>query len=129
MVQMESALWVAPDLVGARLVAARPVTWRGRGELCQCPWMRPLRGSWLVIECWAGVGGLALALLSMGVQFWSLSAECDPTAVQVSQSCMPQTVHVQRVETLRASMLVPFLRKRRIRGIIMGGGSVRETVH
>ena len=66
MVQMESALWVAPDLVGARLVAARPVTWRGRGELCQCPWMRPLRGSWLVIECWAGVGGLALALLSMG---------------------------------------------------------------
>ena len=76
-----------------------------------------------MIECWAGVGGLALALLSMGVQFWSLSAECDPTAVQVSQSCMPQTVHVQRVETLRASMLVPFLRKRRIRGIIMGGGS------
>ena len=60
MVHMESALWVAPDLVGARLVAARPVTWRGRGELCQCPWMKPLRGSWLVIECWAGVGGFSV---------------------------------------------------------------------
>ena len=120
---LDSALWVAPDLVGARLVAARPVTWRGRGELCQCPWMKPLRGSWLIIECWAGVGGLALALLSMGVHFWSVAAECSEAAVQVSQACMPQTVHIQRMEDLRASMFIPFLRKRRVRGIIMGGGS------
>ena len=120
---MESALWVAPDLVGARLVAARPVTWRGRGELCQCPWMKPLRGSWLIIECWAGVGGLALALLSMGVHFWSIAAECSEAAVQVSQACMPQTVHIERMEDLRASMLIPFLKKRKVRGIIMGGGS------
>ena len=59
----------------------------------------------------------------MGMHFYGLSAEMDSQARAVASSNMPALVHCDRVETLRAADLVPFLRRRRVRGILLGGGS------
>ena len=114
---------VPPSELSARLVAAKPITWRGRGDLVQVTWTPVLRGSWLVLDLWSGVGGLCIALLQMGMHFYGLSAEMDAQARAVASSNMPALVHCDRVETLRAADLVPFLRRRRVRGILLGGGS------
>ena len=37
------------------LAAARPVTWRGRGDLLQVPWAKAAKGRWLVIDLWSGI--------------------------------------------------------------------------
>ena len=47
----------------------------------------------------------------------------DPIAADLCSGNMPNVIHVPRVESLRAAALRPFLRRRQIRGIIMGGGS------
>ena len=114
---------VPPSELSARLVAAKPITWRGRGDLVQVTWTPVLRGSWLVLDLWSGIGGLCIALLQMGMHFYGLSAEMDAHARAVASSNMPALVHCDRVETLRAVDLVPFLRRRRVRGIVLGGGS------
>ena len=48
--------------VADQLRAAKPLVWRGPGDLMQFNWAKPLRGSWLVIDLWAGCSGLCLAL-------------------------------------------------------------------
>lgn len=55
--------------VANRLAAAKPVSWQGKGDIFQAPWVPILRGKWLVLDLWAGVSGLCLALLSMGCTF------------------------------------------------------------
>ena len=112
----------AGDLA-ARLYAAKPITWRGRGDLAQVPWSRPCRGTWLVLDCWSGMGGLCIELLQLGWHFYAASAEMDPMAAKVALDNMPNLVHVHRVEDLQAKDFLPFLRRRKIRGIVMGGGS------
>ena len=42
-----------PSELAARLVAAKPITWRGRGDLVQVTWAPVLRGSWLVLDLWS----------------------------------------------------------------------------
>lgn len=105
------------------LGAARPVVWRGAGELLQVPWGRPPKGTWLVIDLWAGFSGLCLALLSLGFQFYAIAAEKDPAARKCAQAVMSSLVHVGDVEDVTVAALLPFLAKRNIRGIIVGGGS------
>ena len=109
--------------VAARLTAAKPVSWRGRSDLPQYPWAKPFRGTWLVIDLWAGVGGLCVALLAMGVHFYALSAESDPEAVQCAAQAMPNIVHVDTVEQVQADMFRGLLQRRQPRGILVGGGS------
>ena len=106
-----------------RLYGAKPVAWRGRGELPQVPWSRSARGNWLVLDLWSGMGGLCLALLQCGFHFFAIAAEMDPIAANLCASNMPNVIHVPRVEAITAAALRPFLRRRRIRGILMGGGS------
>ena len=106
-----------------RLYGAKPVAWRGRGDLPQVPWSRSARGSWLVLDLWSGMGGLCLALLQCGFHFFAIAAEMDPIAANLCASNMPNVIHVRRVESITAAALRPFLRRRQIRGILMGGGS------
>ena len=106
--------------VASRLLSAKPVAWRGRGDLCQVTWTPVLRGTWLVLDLWAGISGLCMTLLQMGLHFYGLAAECDDMAARVSAANMPSLVHVQRVEDIDASDFVPLLRRRRFRGIILG---------
>ena len=114
----EGLSWVA-----SRLLSAKPVVWRGRGDLCQVTWTPVLRGTWLVLDLWAGISGLCMTLLQMGLHFYGVAAECDETAARVSAANMPSLIHVQRVEDIKARDFVPLLRRRRFRGIILGGGS------
>ena len=88
--------------VAAQLAAARPVSWRGSGDIMQASWAPQIPGRWLILDCWSGYGGLLLACLSLG---------------------MPSVVHIPRLEDLCVQMLVPFLKRRNICGILVGGGS------
>ena len=108
--------------VAARLTAAKPVRWRGRSDLPQYPWAKPFRGTWLVVDLWAGVGGLCVALLAMGVHFYALSAESDEDAVRSAEQAMPNLVHLDRVEDVRADHFRGLLQRRHPRGILIGGG-------
>ena len=112
----------APELA-TRLRASKPVTWRGRGDLSQVPWTPSLKGTWLVLDLWAGISGLCIALLQMGLHFYGVAAECDEVASMVAQTNMTNLVHVPRVEDLSASIFVPLLQRRNFRGVIIGGGS------
>ena len=109
--------------VASRLAAAKPVSWQGKGDIFQAPWVPILRRKWLVLDLWAGVSGLCLALLSMGCTFWALAAELDPQASAIAQANFPNLVHIDRVEHIDEPMLAPFFAKRKIRGVILGGGS------
>ena len=113
-----------PVSLSARLAAAKPVTWRGKGDLAQYSWTgTPLKGSWLVIDLWAGYSGLVIAMLCLGVHCYALAAECNPTARACAAQVMPQIVHVDAVEKVQVRDLREFLRRRKVRGILVGGGS------
>ena len=98
--------------LASRLRASKPVTWRGRGDLAQVPWAPTVRGTWLVLDLWAGFSGLCIALLQMGLHFYGVAAECDEIACYVASTNMPNLVHVPRVEHLAAAQFVPLLRRR-----------------
>ena len=114
---------VLPAELSQRLHGAKPVTWRGRGDLAQVPWTSPPRGTWLVLGLWAGYSGLCVALLQLGMHFFAAAAECDADARRVAHENMPNIVHVERVEALTAQAFQPILQRRNIRGVLMGGGS------
>ncbi len=111
--------WDCPWLAD-RLYGAKPVTWKGRGDLPQVPWSKPTRGSWLVLDLWSGLGGLCMALLQCGLHFFAIAAEMDAVASELCAVNLLNVIHIPRVESLRAAALQPFLRRRQIRGIIMG---------
>ena len=97
--------------LGARLYAARPVVWKGASDLPQVTWANTLRGQWLVIDMWSGVGGLCMSLLQMGVHFYAVAAELDEEAAQVATSNMPSILHVPSVECLTGRMFQPHARE------------------
>ena len=115
---------ITPDWdLSKRLKAAKPITWRGRGDLLQCNWAPPLHGTWVVVDLWSGIGGLLLALLSMGCHCYAISAENDPFAREAAKRAMPNLIHVDDVAQVRASDFQELLVKRKPRGILVGGGS------
>ena len=109
--------------VEAALTAARPVCWRGRGDLQQATWAQPPKGTFLLVELWAGVSGLALAMLATGMNFYGAAAELDATARACAAESMPNLYHYTRVEDVAASHLRGLLARRRPRAVILGGGS------
>ncbi len=80
--------------VANRLVGAKHVVWRGRGELPQRPWPVRRRGLWLVLDLWAGFSTTVLALLALGVRCIVLCAECEATPNACSRRSFPNAVHV-----------------------------------
>ena len=105
------------------LFGAKPVVWKGLSDLPQVSWASSLKGTWLVLDLWSGASGLCMVLLQLGVHFYAVAAEQDATAAGVARANMPNIIHVARVEDLSANLVVPFLRRRSCRGIILGGGS------
>ena len=63
------------------LAAAKPITWRGKSDLPQYAWTgTPIKGTWLVLDLWAGYSGLCLALLCifcMGTHFYVLATDFE----------------------------------------------------
>eukprot|EP00435_Cladocopium_sp_Y103_P041263 s83_g11.t1 len=97
-----------------QLRAAKHVAWRGLGDLVQFAWARPMVGNWLVIDLWAGFGGLCLALLAMGLRFHAVAAENDAIPFQVAQQILPQELcrirdELQALPECRQIPVVTFL--------------------
>ena len=122
-ITLREPMELTPSALATRLVGAKPVTWRGRGDLPQFPWGISIRGTWLVLDLWAGIGGLCIALLALGVHIYAISAESDPVASAAAQAAMPNLVYIDSVEELKGADLRQFLQRRQVRGIILGGGS------
>ena len=66
-----------------------------------------------MLDLWAGVGGLCLALLALGVHIYAISAESDPEASAAALATMPNLVHIDTVEAIRGADLRPFLQRSR----------------
>ena len=105
------------------LAAAKPTVWRGRGEILQIPWSLPFSGPTLLVELWAGVGGLSLALLALGARLYVLSAECAEVPRATLAQNFPSAVLVNDTSQLIAQDLRPFLARRKPSTIVIGGGS------
>ena len=123
--QLRSAPNLSPGSshIAAALSAAKPIQWRGQGELLQLPFRLPHRGLWLVIDMWSGMSGLLFALLSLGLRFVAIAAESDLEARSVSSSCFPNLIHVNDVQQLTSSMFHDLCIRRELQGILLGGGS------
>lgn len=67
-----------------------------------------------MVDLWAGIGGLCLALLALGVHIYAISAESDPDARAASQATMPNLVHIDSVEAIQGVDLRPFLQRRQV---------------
>ncbi len=85
--------------------------------------MGAVKGTWLILDLWSGLGGLLVAALSLGMHCYAVTAESNPTAARCAADCFPNAVAVSQVAEVTAQELVPFLRRRSIRGILAGGGS------
>ena len=111
-----------PDL-SQLLAAAKPIIWRGRSELVQLPWATPCAGLVLVIDLWAGLGGLLVALLSLGVRCIAVAAEMDTRLHVPLRKCFSNLVLVDKVEHLRGDDFLAALSRRSFAAIVIGGGS------
>ena len=77
--------------IASELSCAKPVTWKGVGELPQLPWSAHTNQLFLLIDMWSGTGGAAIALLALGVRFVALMVEdnvdCIMCQSRVSAGC------------------------------------------
>jgi hypothetical protein len=109
--------------VAEHLLAAKAVTWRGRGYLFQMELPDAPTGLFLVLELWGGVAGTLICMLAIGVRFIALSAEQDPEARAAVQRVMPNVVHLEKVEQIFGPDLLPSMLRRKSRAVVVGGGS------
>jgi hypothetical protein len=107
--------------LASRIETAKSVVWRGRGELLQLPWPGRPSGLWLVIDLWSGFAGAVLALLALGVRCIVVAAESSLKVAHAARVNFPNIVHVESVEAIRAVDFIPVLRRRRFKGILIGG--------
>ena len=79
--------------MAGKLSAAKPLTWRGKGDLPQAVWATPPKGTFLLVELWSGISGLAIAMLSVGMTVYGAAAEVDVDARRCAQAVLPHLVH------------------------------------
>ena len=116
-------LYWDPADVNDALAAAKPAAWKGAGDLIQLPWECRNRGLFLVVDLWAGVGGLLVALVSLGCRCIVLAAEQDQGVARCHARAFPQSVMVQYVESVNATMLDAVIKRRDFRAILIAGGA------
>ncbi|CAK0807283.1 unnamed protein product, partial [Prorocentrum cordatum] len=105
-----------------RLAAAKPIVWRGRGELVCLPWERPCSQLVLVIDMWAGLSGLLVAALSLGLRCIAVSAEVDEELRAAVAACFPNVVSAESVGDLRGEQFRAVLSQRSFAAVLIGGG-------
>ena len=108
--------------ISRRLYAAKPLSWRGASDLPQLPWRSPCTGLVLVLDLWAGLGGLLVALLALGVRCIAISAECDPELRQAKKKLFANLVEIEQVEMIKGSMFERVLARRNFSAILVGWG-------
>ena len=113
----------APDQVDRRLSSAKQVSWRGAGDLLQLPWSPRFPGLLVVVDLWAGISGVLIALLSLGVRCIAVACEWNAEARCVAHMNFPNVVHMALVEDFKGEFLRPLLKRREVAGVLVGGGS------
>lgn len=77
---------VPKDKLANALASAKPILWRGRGELPQTPWALPDTGAVLVLDLWAGFSSTRMALLARGARCYAIAAEMETDPRDVASS-------------------------------------------
>ena len=77
-----------------RLAAAKPIVYRGRGDLLQVPWQPGCQGLALCFDLWTGYVGLLFGLPTLGFRAIALCTEMDEEARLACQANSPDSVHV-----------------------------------
>ena len=62
-------------------------------------------------------------MLSVGMTVYGAAAETDATARQCAQAVFPHLVHYESVEQVKAVDFRGLLTRRKVRAVILGGGS------
>ena len=106
-----------------RLYAAKPVSWKGTAELPQMPWQCPCAGLVLVIDLWAGIGGLTLAVMALGMRAIVVSAECDPDLTEAKGRLFPNIIQTTDVANITGKMFKEVMARRSFTAVLLGGGS------
>ena len=119
LVLVPQSLIDAVEEIANRLAAAKPVQWRGRGELPQRPWPVTRRGLWLFTDMWAGIASTVVAMLALGVRCSVLTSESDSTAKACVLKAFPSIVHVYRVEDIQTGMFSKLCERRSFQGVIV----------
>ena len=96
------------------LAAAKPVIWRGRGELPQRPWKQLRFGLWLVIDLWGGLSTLPMMLLALGIRIIVFSAEGADLPSKCTARAFPNIVRVSSVEEVCAPMFAKLATRERL---------------
>ena len=96
------------------LYSAKPLSWRGFGELPQLSWRPKVFGLVVVLDLWAGFSGALIALLSLGLRVVAVAAETNQQAVAVARANFPNLVEVEFVEEVRGEILRPLLARRSV---------------
>ena len=109
-----------PD-VGLQLAAAKPLAWRGRGELPQLPWPCPCRGLVVVVDLWSGLADMLVATIALGMRCIAVAVEADEHLRTASEECFPNLVTLPHVQDFKADMLGPLLARRQIEAFLVGG--------
>lgn len=105
-----------------KLAAARPLVWRGGGDLLQLPWQALRPGLLVVLDLWSGYAGLPMALLALGQRVVALSAEMGEGARSVAEANAPNILHTPRVGQVSSTLLLPLSRRRQVSRFLIGGG-------
>ena len=91
--------------IGGRLEAAKPVAWKGLGELPQVSWATEQSGLYLVVDLWSGISGTIMALLALGIRVIALAAEWDEDARDVAAKNMPNRAGYVQEGLIKANIL------------------------
>ena len=112
---------VLDEEVSNKLYAARPLSWKGGSDLPQLPWAAQCSGLVLVIDLWAGLGGLLISLLALGIRCIVLSAEQDADLRNMKTRLFPNLVEISSVESIHAEMLQKVMKRRSFAAGLIGG--------
>ena len=89
----------------------------------QAPFPCPVAGLVVVVDLWAGMGGLLVGLLAMGVRCVCLSVEQDRHLREAQAGAFSGLVHLAKVEEVKGTMLDAVLARRHVKAILIGGGA------
>ena len=103
----------------ARFAAAKPLSWRGRGDVFQAPWTRCLPGLILCVDFGADAGSSFLALLSTGSRSTGVFLCQDPDFAMAVKGNFPHCVVDAATSDIGPGMLDQILKRRDVRSVLL----------
>ena len=76
----------------------------------------------MVIDLFAGIGGLLHTLAALGADFYAISAEASEILRDSIRENFPDVVLVQDAPSVRAKVFAKVIARRKISGFLVGAG-------